>query len=129
MFGLDLVTLINRLPSDRTVLFELIYGEYHMSTSREMPRYKCHKIVHALKIASVELRRPTINELQEILDGGKGGPAAIIMPAEEGFGPFPVSQEYITKHKPEAGGYYVVYDDGYASFSPAKAFEEGYARI
>ena len=30
------------------------------------------------------------------------------------------------KHKPHAGGYYVVYDDGYKSFSPAKAFEEGY---
>ena len=27
------------------------------------------------------------------------------------------------------GDYYVVYDDGYASWSPAKAFEDGYKRI
>ena len=33
------------------------------------------------------------------------------------------------RHKPKAGGYYVVYDDGYKSYSPAKAFEEGYVRI
>ena len=34
-----------------------------------------------------------------------------------------------TKHDPQAGGYYVVYADGYQSFSPAQAFEEGYTRI
>ncbi|MCK9988658.1 MAG: hypothetical protein AzoDbin1_05130 [Azoarcus sp.] len=27
------------------------------------------------------------------------------------------------------GGYYVVYEDGYKSFSPAIAFESGYTRI
>ena len=30
---------------------------------------------------------------------------------------------------PEVGGYYVVHKDGYKSFSPANAFEEGYTRI
>jgi hypothetical protein len=33
------------------------------------------------------------------------------------------------KHKPQVGGYYVLYKDGYASFSPASAFEEGYDLI
>jgi hypothetical protein len=33
------------------------------------------------------------------------------------------------KHSPEAGGYYVQYKDGYTSFSPAEAFEEGYTRL
>jgi hypothetical protein len=33
------------------------------------------------------------------------------------------------KHKPEVGGYYVVYKDGYRSFSPAEAFETGYEKI
>ena len=28
-----------------------------------------------------------------------------------------------------AGGYYVVYEDGYKSFSPSKAFDEGYTLI
>jgi hypothetical protein len=35
----------------------------------------------------------------------------------------------LDKHKPEVGGYYVVYKEGYKSFSPAGAFEEGYALI
>ena len=30
---------------------------------------------------------------------------------------------------PRVGGYYVVYADGYKSFSPATAFEEGYTKI
>jgi hypothetical protein len=37
-----------------------------------------------------------------------------------------VSPDYIRKHNPQPGGYFVVYDDGYQSFSPAEAFEEGY---
>jgi hypothetical protein len=31
------------------------------------------------------------------------------------------------KHKPQVGGYFVQYRDGYKSFSPAAAFEEGYS--
>lgn len=78
----------------------------------EMPRYKCHKEVHALKIAQV------------ITHEG----ATTIVPADEGYAPFAVPPEYREKHKPQAGGYYVVYEDGYASFSPAKAFEDGYRK-
>lgn len=37
-----------------------------------------------------------------------------------------VSGDYLAKHKPEAGGYYVRYPDGYESFSPASAFESAY---
>ena len=48
---------------------------------------------------------------------------------EEGFGPNQVSKEYMDKHNPQVGGYYVVYQDGYKSFSPAEAFEDGYTRI
>ena len=53
----------------------------------------------------------------------------MITPAEEGYAPFRVDWEYMHKHKPEVGGYYVVYEDGYKSFSPAKAFEDGYAAV
>ncbi len=77
---------------------------------REMPKYKCHKQVHALKIA----------EIKEGTDG------AMITPADEGFAPFFVNGEYLKKHSPQVGGYYVVYKDGYKSFSPASAFESGY---
>ena len=79
----------------------------------EMPRYKCHKEVWALKIATINLER--------------GG--AVMSPVEKGYGLFFVDADYILKHKPEVGGYYVVYADGYKSFSPAKAFEDGYTKV
>ena len=87
----------------------------------EMPRYQSHKIVHALKVAEVR-RRPRTDD--EESDG-----AWMILPSEEGYLPIIVSDEYMTKHNPQAGGYYVVYADGYKSWSPAEAFEEGYTRV
>lgn len=81
---------------------------------REMPRYKCHKEVHALQIAMVDIDE---------------APGATITPTEQGYAPFRVDQEYVDKHKPEAGGYYIVYSDGYKSFSPTGAFEEGYTAV
>ena len=86
----------------------------------EMPRYKCHKEVWALKIA--ELQDPTKPDCES--DGSR-----VIVPADAGYAPFRVDRDYVHKHKPQVGGYYVVYDDGYKSFSPAKAFEEGYRLI
>ena len=86
-----------------------------MNVSREMPKYECHKKVWALKIAQIFLA-----------DNNEG---AELTPEEDGYAPFMVSQEYIDKHKPEVGGYYVVYADGYKSFSPAKAFEDGYSPV
>jgi hypothetical protein len=89
----------------------------------EMPRYRCHKEVWALQIAAIEfdLDRKEPNE--------EGEEGATITPAEKGYAPFRVSAEYVRKHKPQVGGYYVVYKDGYKSFSPADAFEEGYTRL
>lgn len=83
----------------------------------EMPRYRCHKVVHALKIEHVELH-PIINGQT---DGG-----AELKIADAGFAPVTVDGAYLERHKPEAGGYYVTYADGYKSFSPALAFEDGY---
>lgn len=83
-------------------------------TSKELPQYKCHKVIGALKIKSIHI----VNEI-----------GVFITPEEEGYEPVQVSMEYYNKHKPIASGYYVVYEDGYESFSPAKALEEGYTRI
>ena len=80
----------------------------------DMPVYVCHKEVHALKIAKVRLH------------GCKGPRAGALIPEDNRYGLIEVSEEYMNKHAPEAGGYYVVYKDGYKSFSPAQAFEEGY---
>jgi len=82
----------------------------------EMPRYECHKKVWALKIRNLKPRTPDDGTL--LLEPDDAGYASFILPAE-----------FVAKHKPEAGGYYVVYTDGYKSFSPAKAFEDGYTKI
>ncbi len=82
------------------------------SVQAELPRYRSHKTVWALKISHV-------------LTEGQGG-GAILTPEDNRYVPFKVSGEYMMKHKPEVGGFYVVYEDGYKSFSPAAAFESGY---
>lgn len=90
------------------------------NASMEMPRYKCHKKVYALKIADVE--DPT-------LPGNETDGSRIIHPVDARYASFRVDHEYVRKHKPQPGGYYVVYADGYKSFSPADAFESGYTLI
>jgi hypothetical protein len=81
-----------------------------------LPRYICNKQVWALKI-------------KEITPRWTDGTGAIITPEEKGYAPFEVSQEYMQKHQPRVGGYWVQYKDGYTSFSPAQAFEEGYVPV
>ena len=90
----------------------------------QMPRYRCHKEVSALKIAKIWLDRDTAAKEGRETTGG-----ATIEPAEKGYAQFEVDADYVHRHKPEAGGYYVVYADGYKSWSPASAFEEGYTLI
>ena len=87
----------------------------------EMPKYQCHKKVWALKIARIENIVPPQNCES---DG-----SCMLIPEEPQFAGIKVSWEYMKKHMPVAGGYYVVYEGGYASFSPADAFEAGYSRI
>ena len=82
------------------------------------PQYKSHKVVSAFKIEGF-LMGPHSNDPDlEVIVGLRG----------EGFEQL-VLTEWVTKHKPEVGGYYVVYGDGYRSYSPARAFEEGYTRL
>ena len=82
----------------------------------EMPRYKSHKEVWALKISTVE-----VNEDE----------SAKIVPGDEGYVPFTTEPGWARKYRgglDNDPGYYVVYEDGYKSWSPSKAFEEGYTR-
>jgi hypothetical protein len=87
-----------------------------MPSEIEMPKYKCHKEVWALKIRRVKQQDPH--------DG-----SAFLEIADDGYAPIFVDKEYMDKHKPESGGYYVLYKGGYESFSPAAAFESGYTRL
>jgi len=91
--------------------------ERDMSESAEMPRYSCHKTVHALKIAAIEIHE----------DG-----SATIAPADPGFAAFRTDRDFASKFRGSTDddpGFYVVYEGGYASWSPTKAFVDGYSRI
>lgn len=87
----------------------------------ELPKYKCHKEVWALQIRDILYDKHVAQVVKRESDGG-----AMITPENDHYAAFKVSREYISKHNPEIGGYYVVYEDGYKSYSPAKAFKESY---
>lgn len=90
------------------------------SPTTEMPRYKCHKEVWALKIAAAE---PVVRE-----DGAITGYDLSF--EESGYASVRVTSEWARRTDASlVGGYYVVYGDGYTSFSPAAPFEAGYSRI
>lgn len=82
----------------------------------EMPKYKSHKTIWALKIAAIEFDR----------DG-----SAKIAPSDKGYATVNTKPDFRSRFKGSDTdlGYYVVYSDGYQSWSPTKAFEEGYTRI
>lgn len=80
----------------------------------KLTRYRCHKEVLAAKIAAVQHLRDGSASLTIVDENGN---------EVEGFG---VSPSYVQKHSPQVGGYYVCYSDGYESWSPAHAFEQGY---
>lgn len=84
-----------------------------------MPQYRSHKVVSALKIATV-----TLIDTDTTTDEN---PIVQITFIETGFDPFTCNLH--GKPTPEPGWYYVVYEGGYFSFSPAEAFEKGYHLI
>lgn len=87
----------------------------------ELPSYQSHKIVQAAKIEYVT----PMNE--EFVSGADvSGPVFLKL---GWLGDEIVQADWFNKHKPEAGGYFVRYDDGYISYSPAEAFENGYKPI
>lgn len=79
----------------------------------QLPLYQCHKVVGALKIKQIDYAP----------DG-----TGTLTPMED-FPPVPLDRDFLRRHNPQPGGYFVMYDDGYQSFSPALAFEAGYTRV
>lgn len=75
----------------------------------QLPKYRSHKEVWALKIKDIK-----------IVDGIR-----IIVPEEQGYEMLAVTKEYFDKHNPQVGGYFVRYENGHESFSPAEPFEAG----
>jgi hypothetical protein len=77
---------------------------------QDLPQYRCHKVVRAAKITAPDMQ---YNRL--FLEGDRV------------VGELPGN--FFEKHHPQAGGYLVVYADGYMSYSPAEAFEDGYTAM
>ena len=84
--------------------------------SIELPKYKCHKVVHAAKITDITSQ-----------DADGDLTHALIFGEISAFQS--ITDVWRKKYDPQVGGYYVVYEDGYVSFSPADAFEAGYTKI
>lgn len=103
-------------PSTKRMMENVLSVQNAENAARALPRYRCHKEVCALKIAAVEVREDK---------------SAVISPFEAGYGHFTTAPGWGERFKgsDEDPGYYVVYEDGYTSWSPSKAFEEGYTRI
>jgi len=75
------------------------------------PVYQCHKEVRASKILKIE---PVgVAHFEAACEHGK-----IIL-----------HESFVERHHPLAGGYLVVNADGCVSYSPSKAFEEGYTML
>lgn len=89
-----------------------------MTDKLELPQWRCHKIVRAAKITNLNIDATAFGFVAMAF-GEEPIPnlTAVVPPA------------WHAKHKPEVGGYYVQYEDGYTSYSPAAAFESGYSRI
>ena len=82
-----------------------------------LPLYQCHKQVRACKISRVHVYRETDED------------TFFLTPEDINLMTIEVDVDFFDRHKPKAGGYYIVYADGYESYSPAEAFESGYSRI
>lgn len=76
--------------------------------------FKCHKVVSAFKIGGIEPSENTSTSVNLLNEEGTV---------------FPIPKEWVKKRDPAVGGYVVRYSDGYISFSPSEAFEEGYSEI
>jgi hypothetical protein len=83
----------------------------------QLPLYQCHKRVRAAKI----------NQISFAVDAPRC--VLVLGSPEDRSGIVEVSADWIREKRAEVGGYYVEYDDGYTSYSPAKAFEDGYTPV
>lgn len=84
----------------------------------EMPFYICHKRAQALEIAQVG----------NYVTDADGALVRAVTFREPGFAVRYLRDIMFQRYVPESGDFLVTYQDGYESFSPRKAFLEGYVR-
>lgn len=84
----------------------------------QLADWKCrHKIVKAGKITMLPMERDGQPIGPVVVQDANGGDYGVDMPAAA-----------FARGRPNPGDYIVIYEDGYKSWSPAKAFEDGYTR-
>ena len=91
------------------------------TASVQLPRWVCHKEVWGDRIREI---LPATPDDQRTTEGDTGMRwylecGAVIV----------VTSSLIARGAPVVGDYFVQYDDGYQSWSPVKAFEDGYVRL
>lgn len=85
----------------------------------ELAQWRSHKIVRAGKLMPVQI----------LADEGEGTSILSVEDVNGAMCKVIVPDNFFARGTPAPGDYIVIYDDGYKSWSPAKAFEEGYTRI
>lgn len=81
----------------------------------QFQEYRSHKIVRAAKIQQASI---TDEGVTLILEEASGQQVIAV-----------VDRSLASRHIPSEGDYLVIYADGYQSFSPGQAFEEGYSPV
>jgi hypothetical protein len=80
----------------------------------DMPLWRSHKIVEAAPITSIS-RAPD--------------PCWVEVSVSMNTLRFDVPPNFFARGLPSMGDYFVRYDDGYVSWSPKKAFDDGYVQV
>ena len=95
--------------------------QYLTDPTPMLARWQSHKIVRGGQITMVDLvgRKDGPQNTYFIQVTDKNGDTLDI----------DIPVEVFARGVPSAGDFLVAYEDGYLSWSPAKAFEEGYTRI
>ena len=89
----------------------------------QLPLYQCHKKVRAGKISAIhDPCEHGSQTLDVVIEPSKGKKKPVTVTVS-------MDAKWMAKHQPEVGGYLVIYEDGYNSFSPAAAFESGYKKL
>lgn len=82
-----------------------------------MDKYKSHKVVEAALISDINQSEKKVHVLN------RAGEMSVITPTDDWF----------ARHRAATnawkGGYYVRYEGGYDSWSPADVFAEGYSLV
>ena len=109
---IDPATIMMCFIWEDEVIYNIASQLWVKSERLQLPKFQSRKIVRGAKIVQME----------DVPCGG-------VILHLEGDKQIEVSREWYMQRGAQTGGYYVVYDNGYTSWSPAEAFQGGYVRL